>query len=81
MKEVRITGFKIGFAADDSENRVSDYKRVIGLAETDVHGRFFHAGSHFVTFDRATLPQSKIITWYKAPGKIGQNWNRGSMIR
>ena len=47
--------------------KVSDYKRVIGLADTDVHGQFYNAGSHFVTFDRAALPQSKIVTWYKAP--------------
>lgn len=49
--------------------KVSDYKRVIGLADTEVHGQFFNAGSHFVTFDRAALPQSKIVTWYKAPVK------------
>ena len=36
--------------------KLSYYKRVIGVADTNVHGRFFAAGSHFVTFDRAALP-------------------------
>ena len=49
--------------------KVSDYKRVIGLADTEVHGRFFNAGSHFITFGREALPQSKVITWFKAPAK------------
>ena len=58
--------------------KVSDYKRVIGLADTDVHGQFFNAGSHFVTFDRAALPQSKIVTWYKAPTKEDDEYVSGS---
>ena len=47
--------------------KVSDYKRVIAVVDTTVHGQFFMAGSHFVTFDRATLPAEKIVTWFKAP--------------
>ena len=58
--------------------KVSDYKRVIGLADTEVHGQFFNAGSHFVTFDRAALPQSQIITWYKAPAKEDDEYVSGS---
>ena len=59
--------------------KVSDYKRVIGLADTEVHGQFFNAGSHFVTFDRSTLPQSKIVTWYKAPAKKMMNMSAAAM--
>ena len=58
--------------------KISDYKRVIGLADTNVHGQFFNAGSHFVTFDRSALPQSKIITWYKASAKDDDEYVSGS---
>ncbi len=49
--------------------KLSDYKRVIAKADTDVHGEFCLAGSHFVTFDRNALPPSKAITWFRAPLK------------
>ena len=49
--------------------KVSDYKRVIAVADTTVHGQLFMAGSHFVIFDREALPSSKVVTWYKAPAK------------
>lgn len=48
--------------------KLSDYKRVIALVDTAVHGQFVMAGSHFVTFDRTTLPKNQAITWFKAPG-------------
>lgn len=47
--------------------KLSDYKRVIGMADTHVKGQFYHAGSHFITFDRTALPAQQVITWYKAP--------------
>lgn len=47
--------------------RLSDYKRVTALVDTDVKGRFYMAGSHFVTFERGTLPASKVVNWFKAP--------------
>lgn len=49
--------------------KLSDYKRVINVADTNVKGEFHFAGSHFVTFDRTALPYEKIITWFKAPEK------------
>ena len=49
--------------------KLSDYKRVISVADTKVHGEFHFAGSHFVTFDRSALPYEQIITWFKAPEK------------
>lgn len=58
--------------------KASDYKRVIGLADTEVHGQFFGAGSHFITFDRSALPCNKIITWYKAPEKEDDEYISGS---
>ena len=58
--------------------KVSDYKRVIAVVDTTVHGQFFMAGSHFVTFDREALPSSKAVTWFKAPTKEDDEFVSGS---
>ncbi len=47
--------------------KLSDYKCVIGKADTSVQGEFHFAGSHFVTFDPTALPYEKALTWFKAP--------------
>ena len=49
--------------------RLSDYQRVIAVADTAVHGRFYAAGSHFITFDRNALPAQKAVTWFLPPRK------------
>ena len=49
--------------------KLSDYKRVIGVADTNVIGEFHLAGSHFITTDSDALPFEKIITWFKAPSE------------
>ena len=49
--------------------KLSDYKRVIAVADTTVSGQFFNAGSQFLTFDRNAIPGSKVITWFRAPVK------------
>lgn len=49
--------------------RLSDYKRVIAVADTTVSGRLLMAGSHFLTFDRNVLPAGKVTGWFKAPPK------------
>ena len=59
-----ITGVSYNFKI-----KVSDYKRVIALVDTEVHGKFFMAGSHFVSFDRNALPPEQVVTWFKAPEK------------
>ena len=58
--------------------KVSDYKRVIAVVDTTVNGQFFMAGSHFVTFDRATLPINKVATWFMAPAKEEDEFVSGS---
>lgn len=58
--------------------KLSDYKRVIAVADTSVHGRFSMAGSHFVTFDSSVLPASKAITWFKAPTKEEDEFESGN---
>lgn len=52
--------------------KVSDYKRVIAVVDTDVSGEFHMAGSHFVTFNTTALPIEKIKLWFKAPEKEGE---------
>ena len=49
---------------------LADYKRVIGVADTNVSGQFTLAGSHVLTFDRAALPRRKVMSWYKAPSSM-----------
>ncbi len=58
--------------------KISDYKRVIAVVDTAVHGQFFMAGSHFVTFDRKALPGSKAVSWFKAPSKDDDEFVSGS---
>ena len=64
--------------------KLSDYKRVIALVDTNVSGQFNMAGSHFVTFDPMALPASKTRTWYMPPVKeedVIVSGNDGSSFR
>lgn len=47
--------------------KLSDYKRVIAVADTNVTGEFYFAGSHILSFDRRAIPFEKVITWFNAP--------------
>lgn len=47
--------------------RLSDYKRVIGVADRSVKGRMYFGGSHLFSFDRSALPYEKVLTWMKPP--------------
>lgn len=47
--------------------KVSDYKRVIAVADTTVKGSLNIAGAHFVAFDRSAIPAEKVRTWYLPP--------------
>lgn len=61
-----------GFVVDVTHNfkiRVSDYKRVIGKADTTVSGTLHMAGSHFVSLSPDVIPFEKVLTWYRAPEK------------
>ena len=49
--------------------KLSDYKKVIAVVNTEVHGKFHMAGSHFVTFDPGALPATQVVLWFKAPPK------------
>jgi hypothetical protein len=47
--------------------KISDYKHVCGLADTQVHGTFYQAGSHLVTFQRSALPYDQFRSWVLPP--------------
>ena len=47
--------------------KLSEYKRIVSVVNTAVTGDFYIAGNHLVTFDRYTLPVSKVKTWFTAP--------------
>ena len=58
--------------------KLSDYKRVIAVADTHIYGELRMAGSHMVAFDPQTIPYEKIITWFKAPDKEDDVYVSGS---
>ena len=58
--------------------RLSDYKRVIGVADRSVKGRLYFGGSHLISFDRNALPYEKVLTWMKAPESEGTEYVSGS---
>ena len=54
--------------------KLSDYKHVIGVADTDVIGEFHLAGSHFITIDEDALKYEQIATWFKAPDNENEEY-------
>ena len=58
--------------------KVADYKKVISVADTNVSGQMYMAGSHFVSFDAAVLPYEKIRTWYLPPVKPEDEYEIGN---
>ena len=58
--------------------KVADYKKVIGVADTNVTGQMHMVGSHFVSFDAAVLTYEKIRTWYFPPVKLEEEYETGN---
>ena len=58
--------------------KISEYKKVIAVIDTEVHGQFFAAGSHFISFDPSALPKEQISMWFKAPAKEDDEYVSGS---
>lgn len=52
---------------DSFRIKLSQYKRVIGVADTDVTGEFHLAGSHLITVDEGALCFEQAASWFKAP--------------
>ena len=58
--------------------KVADYKKIISVADTNVSGQMYMAGSHFVSFDATVLPYEKIRTWYLPPVKEEDEYESGN---
>ena len=72
---------QLGHITDVNYNfkiKLSDYKKVIAVVDTNISGQFFMAGSHFVSFDPATMPAQQILTWFKAPPKEDDEYASGN---
>lgn len=65
--------------------KLYDYKRVIALVDTEVHGELFSAGSHFVTLDPCALAREKVRLWYMSPeapeDEVYQRQRRGRALQ
>ena len=57
--------------------KLSDYQRVIAVADTHLTGTFHIAGAHFVSFDGCTMPYGKIRSWFKPPVKEDDRYITG----
>ena len=68
----RVTAVEYSFRI-----RLSDYRRVVARVDTEIHGQFFQAGSHLVTFDPVVLPYGKAVRWFKAPEGEDEVFVRG----
>lgn len=47
--------------------KLSDYKRVIAVADTTVKGELYFGGSHLIAFDKNVIPYEKIRGWFLPP--------------
>lgn len=61
-----------GIVVDVSYNfkiKLSDYKRVISVADTNVKGKLYTTLSHFLAFDSSVIPYEKVLGWFKPLSK------------
>ncbi len=54
--------------------KLSGYKRVIAVADTEVIGEFHLAGSHLLTIDGGALTYRQIRTWFFPPEKEDEDY-------
>ena len=61
--------------------KVSDYKRVIAVADTNVTGELHLAGSHFVAFEPTTMPYEKVMRCYlHSSSRMSKLYNLAGLI-
>lgn len=58
--------------------KVSDYQKVIAVADTAIKGELYMAGSHFISFDCDVIPREKIARWFLAPVKAEDEYASGN---
>ncbi len=54
--------------------RLSDYKRVIAVADTHVSGQLYFAGAYFAAFDSGVLSRKQVSGWFCAPLEEGDEF-------
>ncbi len=47
--------------------KLSDYKKVIAVIDTNVMGDLYLACTHMVSFEKTSIPFRKVLSWFKAP--------------
>lgn len=47
--------------------KLSEYQKVVSVADTEVKGNLYFAGSHFVAFEKSVLPREKVKAWFMPP--------------
>lgn len=52
--------------------RLADYQRVIGVADTAVHGTFYTLGAYVFTLERNALPFRQVRSWFFPPEADGE---------
>ncbi len=57
--------------------KLSDYKRVIAVADTSVTGDLYFTPSHMLCFDAQQLPYNKVRNWFLAPLKAEDEFVSG----
>ena len=57
--------------------KLSEYKRVIAVVDTNVAGTFYLADSHLVAFDKDHLPYEKAMTWFFPPEQDDEEYVSG----
>ncbi len=70
-----------GFVTEVSYNfkiKLSEYKRVIAQANTEVKGKFYMAGEQLITFSPKTLSYQKVSAWFLPPADPDEAYARGS---
>lgn len=57
--------------------KLSEYKKVIAVIDTNIQGQFYITGSHIVTFDPLSLPYEKVIKWFISPNQSKEEFVYG----
>ena len=69
-----------GIVREISKNfkiKISDYKRVISVADTEISGSVYIADSHFISFNPTVISYPKIRSWVLPPVKEEEEYETG----
>lgn len=58
--------------------KLSEYKQVIAVINTEVHGRFLISGFHLISLDPAVLSFEQVLSWFHAPAEDEEEYAIGT---